>query len=90
MGQSSFRKDQEKLVQGEEGPDAADLRGAPTRETEAGDRSAPAPKELVDILICTPGTPDLHRSVSHSFINRTRTRTTAHIAARVSPHTQDV
>ncbi|ELR22922.1 DEAD/DEAH box helicase domain containing protein [Acanthamoeba castellanii str. Neff] len=55
VGQSSFRKDQEKLVQGEEGPDAADLRGASTSEAEAGDRSAPALKELVDILICTPG-----------------------------------
>jgi hypothetical protein len=67
VGQSSFRKDQEKLVQGEEGPDAADLRGASTIEAEAGDRSAPALKELVDILICTPGTPDLQTSLAFIY-----------------------
>jgi superfamily II DNA/RNA helicase len=60
VGQSSFRKDQEKLVQrstsGEEGSDVADLPGASTNDAEAAtDRTAPALKELVDILICTPG-----------------------------------
>jgi hypothetical protein len=65
VGQSSFRKDQEKLVQKSSGEDVeADLSAAPTDDSpteeasgvnSANQRGGPVLRELVDILICTPG-----------------------------------
>lgn len=66
VGQSSFKKDQDKLVQksaeednvstetvGDMTPDGDVTKGAFT--AEQSQRSEPVLKELVDILICTPG-----------------------------------